>query len=168
MIVRKATVEDAALLSEVRKLQLIDEGIAPNCDIDAELDTFFKKWLVSKDFLQLIAEENGKLLSTAAIVYYDLPPSFTNKIGVRGYVLMYIQHRNTAEKVFQKCFLKKFLWTQSPGELKKSGSALQNLEDRFTKNLASYSRRAIWSLHLKINRRYKDVCRYREYQNQGR
>ena len=86
MIVRKATVEDAALLSEVRKLQLIDEGIAPDCDIDSELDAFFKKWLVSKDFLQLIAEENGKLLSTAAIVYYDLPPSFTNKIGVRGYV----------------------------------------------------------------------------------
>ena len=38
MIVRKATVEDAALLSEVRKLQLIDEGIAPDCDIDAELE----------------------------------------------------------------------------------------------------------------------------------
>ena len=86
MIIRKAEFEDAALLSEVRKLQLIDEGIAPDCDIDTELDAFFKKWLVSKDFLQLIAEENGKLLSTAAIVYYDLPPSFTNKIGVRGYI----------------------------------------------------------------------------------
>ena len=86
MIIRKATIEDAGLLSEVRKLQLIDEGISPDCDIDPELDAFFKKWLVSKDFLQLIAEENGKLLSTAAIVYYDLPPSFTNKIGVRGYI----------------------------------------------------------------------------------
>ena len=86
MIIRKATVEDAGLLSEVRKLQLIDEGISPDCDIDEELSAFFKKWLVSDDFLQLVAEENGKLLSTAAIVYYDLPPSFTNKIGVRGYI----------------------------------------------------------------------------------
>ena len=86
MIIRKAEFEDAGLLSEVRKLQLIDEGISPDCDIDPELDAFFKKWLISDDFLQLIAEENGKLLSTAAIVYYDLPPSFTNKIGVRGYI----------------------------------------------------------------------------------
>ena len=86
MIIRKAELKDAALLSETRKLQLIDEGIAPDCDIDSELDVFFKKWLVSKDFLQLIAEENGKLLSTAAVIYYDLPPSYTNKIGVRGYV----------------------------------------------------------------------------------
>ncbi len=86
MIIRKAELKDAALLSETRKLQLIDEGIAPDCDIDAELDVFFKKWLVSEDFLQLIAEEDGKLLSTAAVIYYDLPPSFTNKIGVRGYI----------------------------------------------------------------------------------
>ena len=86
MIIRKAELKDAALLSETRKLQLIDEGIAPDCDIDAELDVFFKKWLVSENFLQLIAEEDGKLLSTAAVIYYDLPPSFTNKIGVRGYI----------------------------------------------------------------------------------
>ena len=86
MIIRKAELKDAALLSETRKLQLIDEGIAPDCDIDSELDVFFKKWLVSEDFLQLIAEEDGKLLSTAAVIYYDLPPSFTNKIGLRGYI----------------------------------------------------------------------------------
>ena len=109
MIVRKATVEDAALLSEVRKLQLIDEGIAPNCDIDAELDTFFKKWLVSKDFLQLIAEENGKLLSTAAIVYYDLPPSFTNKIGVRGYVTNVYTAPEHRRKGLSKMLLEKLL-----------------------------------------------------------
>ncbi|MBQ7874452.1 MAG: GNAT family N-acetyltransferase [Oscillospiraceae bacterium] len=86
MLIRKATIEDASLLCEVRKLQLIDEGIKPDCDIDAELEAFFKKWLQSPDFIQLIAEEDGKLISTAAVIYYDLPPSFTNKIGVRGYV----------------------------------------------------------------------------------
>ena len=63
MIIRKAELKDAPLLSETRKLQLIDEGIAPDCDIDKELDAFFNKWLVSKDFLQLIAEEDGKLLT---------------------------------------------------------------------------------------------------------
>jgi hypothetical protein len=43
MIIRKAELKDAALLSETRKLQLIDEGIAPDCDIDSELENFFKK-----------------------------------------------------------------------------------------------------------------------------
>ena len=109
MIIRKAELKDAALLSETRKLQLIDEGIAPDCDIDSELDAFFKKWLVSKDFLQLIAEENGKLLSTAAIVYYDLPPSFTNKIGVRGYVTNVYTAPEHRRKGLSKMLLEKIL-----------------------------------------------------------
>ncbi len=86
MIVRKALPEDAKLLCEIRKLQLIDEGIEPNCNIDAELLDFFNKFLASGDLDQLIAEENGKLISTAAVIYYYLPPTYTNKIGIRGYV----------------------------------------------------------------------------------
>ncbi|MBQ6877808.1 MAG: GNAT family N-acetyltransferase [Oscillospiraceae bacterium] len=109
MIIRKATPEDAVLLSEIRKLQLIDEGIEPSCDIDEELFVFFKKWLASKDFLQLIAEENGKLLSTAAIVYYDLPPSFTNKIGVRGYVTNVYTAPQHRRKGLSKMLLEKIL-----------------------------------------------------------
>lgn len=109
MIIRKAELKDAALLSEVRKLQLIDEGIKPGCDIDPELDSFFKKWLVSDDFLQLIAEENGNLLSTAAIIYYDLPPSFTNKIGIRGYVTNVYTAPEHRRKGLSKMLLKKLL-----------------------------------------------------------
>ena len=109
MMIRKAELKDAALLSEVRKLQLIDEGIAPDCDIDEELDVFFKKWLVSKDYLQLIAEEDGKLLSTAAIIYYDLPPSYTNKIGVRGYVTNVYTAPEHREKGLAKMLLKKLI-----------------------------------------------------------
>ena len=109
MIVRKATVEDAVLLSEIRKLQLIDEGIEPDCDIDEELSAFFKKWLESNDFIQLIAEENGKLLSTAAVIYYDLPPSFTNKIGIRGYVTNVYTAPQHRRKGLSKMLLTKLL-----------------------------------------------------------
>lgn len=105
MNIRKATIDDAALLSEVRKLQLIDEGIKPDCDIDAELSAFFKKWLKSDDFIQLIAEEDKKLLSTAAIVYYDLPPSYTNKIGVRGYVTNVYTVPEHRRKGLSRCLL---------------------------------------------------------------
>lgn len=109
MIIRKATVNDAKLLSEVRKLQLIDEGIDPNCDIDSQLSAFFKKWLESEDFIQLIAEEDGKLLSTAAVIYYDLPPSFTNKIGVRGYVTNVYTAPEHRRKGLSKMLLTKLL-----------------------------------------------------------
>ena len=109
MIIRKATSDDAKLLSEVRKLQLIDESIDPNCDIDSELSAFFKKWLESKDFIQLIAEEDGKLLSTAAVIYYDLPPSFTNKIGVRGYVTNVYTAPEHRRKGLSKLLLTKLL-----------------------------------------------------------
>ena len=109
MIIRKATFDDAKLLSEVRKLQLIDEGIDPSCDIDAELSAFFKKWLESEDFIQLIAEEDGKLLSTAAVIYYDLPPSFTNKIGVRGYVTNVYTAPEHRRKGLSKLLLTKLL-----------------------------------------------------------
>ena len=109
MIIRKATADDAKLLSEVRKLQLIDEGIDPNCDIDSDLSAFFKKWLESEDFIQLIAEEDGKLLSTAAVIYYDLPPSFTNKIGVRGYVTNVYTAPEHRRKGLSKMLLTKLL-----------------------------------------------------------
>ena len=119
MIIRKAELKDAVLLSETRKLQLIDEGIAPDCDIDSELDVFFKKWLVSKDFLQLIAEEDGKLLSTAAVIYYDLPPSYTNKIGVRGYVTNVYTAPQHRRKGLSKMLLSELLKDAKKREIKK-------------------------------------------------
>ena len=149
MIVRKATVEDAALLSEVRKLQLIDEGIAPNCDIDAELDTFFKKWLVSKDFLQLIAEENGKLLSTAAIVYYDLPPSFTNKIGVRGYVTNVYTAPEHRRKGLSKILLEKILEDAKSRGIKKIWRGASNLGRPLYEKLGFIQQESYMELTLK-------------------
>ena len=119
MIIRKAELKDAALLSETRKLQLIDEGIAPDCDIDEELDVFFKKQLVSKDFLQLIAEEDGKLLSTAAVIYYDLPPSYTNKIGIRGYVTNVYTSPENRNKGLAKTLLKELLTDAKKRGIKK-------------------------------------------------
>lgn len=39
---RKATREDINLLMELRKFQLVDEGITADKDIDNELEDFFK------------------------------------------------------------------------------------------------------------------------------
>lgn len=40
---RKATVDDANLLMEWRKIQLVEEGIKADKDIDKELEAFFQK-----------------------------------------------------------------------------------------------------------------------------
>ena len=119
MIIRKASLEDASLLCKTRKLQLIDEGIEPNCDIDAELKAFFEKWLKSDDFIQLIAEEDGKLLSTAAVIYYDLPPSYTNKIGIRGYVTNVYTSPENRNKGLAKTLLKELLTDAKKRGIKK-------------------------------------------------
>lgn len=39
---RKATIDDINQLIDLRKKQLVDEGIDPGIDIDAELAIFFK------------------------------------------------------------------------------------------------------------------------------
>lgn len=41
MIYRKANICEIEQLSELRKRQLVDEGIEPNIDIDLELKAFF-------------------------------------------------------------------------------------------------------------------------------
>lgn len=40
---RRATIDDIEILVELRKRQLVDEGIVPNVDIDDELISFLEK-----------------------------------------------------------------------------------------------------------------------------
>lgn len=86
MNIRKATLDDAILLSKIRKQQLLDEGLSETRDMDGELEDFFKEKLVDHDFLQYIMEDNGTFVSTAAIIYYDFPPSYSNMTGKRAYL----------------------------------------------------------------------------------
>lgn len=83
---RKATVEDIHLLMELRKTQLVDEGIKADKDIDKELEAFFEKKFTDESLIQLIAMEQNEIIATGAIVIYDFPPSYTNKSGKKAYV----------------------------------------------------------------------------------
>lgn len=83
---RKATVEDVHLLMELRKIQLVDEGIKADKDIDKELEAFFQKNLAEESIIQWIVEEQNEIIATGAIVIYDFPPSYTNKSGRKAYV----------------------------------------------------------------------------------
>ncbi|GFP75617.1 GNAT family N-acetyltransferase [Clostridium fungisolvens] len=86
MIYRKANISEIEQLSELRKQQLIDEGIEPNIDIDEELKVFFHNKLNDGSLIQWVVEDHDEIIATAAIVFYEFPPTYTNKSGKKGYV----------------------------------------------------------------------------------
>jgi GNAT superfamily N-acetyltransferase len=83
---RKANQMDIHDLVALRKAQLIDEGIEPNQDIDEELIHFFNEKLQDGSLIQWIVVNQGSIVATGAIIFYDFPPSFTNKSGRKGYL----------------------------------------------------------------------------------
>lgn len=86
MVYKKATSEDTDKLVEIRKRQLIDEGIEPNINIDEELTGFFNQKLADDSLIEWIVEDNGEIIATAAIAFYQFPPTYTNKTGWKGYI----------------------------------------------------------------------------------
>jgi GNAT superfamily N-acetyltransferase len=83
---RKAEKGETGILAELRKKQLTDEGIAPDINIDGELARFFRDHMKDESMAEWVAEEDGRIVATAAVIFYDFPPSYSNKSGVKGYV----------------------------------------------------------------------------------
>lgn len=83
---RKATINDIEVLADLRKKQLMDEGIEANKDIDEELIRFFQQKLTDNSLVEWVVEDEGKIIATAAIVFYEFPPTYTNKSGIKGYI----------------------------------------------------------------------------------
>lgn len=83
---RKAELGDIPALMELRKKQLIDEGISPDQDIDGELFSFFTDKMKDGSLVEWVAQEDEKIVATAAVIFYAFPPSYTNKKGVKGYI----------------------------------------------------------------------------------
>ena len=83
---RTAELTDIVEISEIRKKQIQDEGQTPDIDIDEDLHRYFEKYMKSGELIEWVAEEEGRIIATAAVVFMDFPPSFTNKSGRTGYV----------------------------------------------------------------------------------
>lgn len=86
MLYRLATLSDMDQLIELRKNQLIDEGQSAEDLIDAELRHFFTKTLTNQSLVQWVIEEQDRFIATAGVLFYEFPPSFMNKDGLRAYV----------------------------------------------------------------------------------
>lgn len=83
---RKAKADEIDILIELRKKQLIDEGISPDKNIDDELKTFFHDKMENSTLIELVVEDKGEIIATGAVAFYDFPPSYTNKTGKKAYI----------------------------------------------------------------------------------
>lgn len=83
---KKATIEDVQTLVQLRKVQLCDEGQTPT-DIDEELTRYFTEQLQSAHFVQYVVEDDGTAIASGGIQFLQLPPSYVNKGGMRGYIM---------------------------------------------------------------------------------
>jgi ribosomal protein S18 acetylase RimI-like enzyme len=83
---RKANINDIDKLIDLRKRQLVDEGIEPNIDINSELNVFFHNKLSDGSLIQLLVEDNEDIIACGAIIYYEFPPTYTNKSGKKAYI----------------------------------------------------------------------------------
>ncbi|MFV0395261.1 MAG: GNAT family N-acetyltransferase [Coprobacillaceae bacterium] len=83
---RKTNKKDIPILMEMRKTQLIDEGGTPNEDINDGLIKFFNKRFDDQTLVQWVIEDNKEIVATAGIIFYELPPSYSNISGVKGYI----------------------------------------------------------------------------------
>ena len=83
---RIAAIQDIPVLCEIRKQQLIDEGIAPAADIDEELARFFEEKIKDGSLVEWLMEDHGTVIATAAVLFMEFPPTYTNPSGIRGYI----------------------------------------------------------------------------------
>ena len=86
MIYRKAIKSDIDILVELRKKQLIDEGFAPSTNIDFELKSFFEKTVEEGSLIEYVAVEDDNIIATGAVLFYNLPPSYSNTSGRIAYI----------------------------------------------------------------------------------
>ena len=70
---RICTKKDIPVMCEMRKQQLIQSGIDPKTDIDADLYRFFSDKLDDGSLVEWMLEENGEVVATAGILFIEFP-----------------------------------------------------------------------------------------------
>ena len=83
---RIGTKQDIPIMCQIRKQQLIDEGIDPTITIEKELLRYFEDKIGDGSLVEWLLEDKGRIIATAAIAFIEFPPTYTNKTGVKGYI----------------------------------------------------------------------------------
>ncbi|SUV06701.1 GCN5-like N-acetyltransferase [Priestia megaterium] len=116
---RKATVNETDQLIYLRKKQLVDEGIEPNQEIDTELKEFFTNKMSDGSLIEWIVEDNEEIIATGAIVFYEFPPTYTNKSGKKAYITnMYTRESYRGQGIATKLLTKLVAEAKTAGIIK--------------------------------------------------
>jgi len=116
---RKATVNEIDQLIYLRKKQLVDEGIEPNQEIDTELKEFFTNKMSDGSLVEWIVEDNDEIIATGAIVFYEFPPTYTNKSGKKADITnMYTKESYRGQGIATKLLTKLVAEAKTAGIIK--------------------------------------------------
>lgn len=78
------------VLVELRKQQLIDEGLPPipniDTNIDKQLADYFASAIADGSFVSWVMENDDEIIATSGLCFYSLPPNFSNTTGRTAYV----------------------------------------------------------------------------------
>jgi GNAT superfamily N-acetyltransferase len=83
---RLAVTNDVPLLVELRKRQLIDEGLPPISDIDKPLAEYFNSAMTYGSFISWVMENDGEIIATSGVCFYSLPPTYSDSTGRVAYI----------------------------------------------------------------------------------
>jgi len=86
MFKRKAELADVPTLVELRKQQLIDEGLPPISEINKQLTDYFASAIADGSLVSWVIENNGEIIATSGVCFYALPPTYANPTGNVAYI----------------------------------------------------------------------------------
>lgn len=116
---RKATVNEIDKLIYLRKKQLVDEEIEPNQEIDTELKEFFTNKMSDGSLIEWVVEDNDEIIATGAIIFFEFPPTYTNKSGKKAYITnMYTKESYRGQGIATKLLTKLVAEAKTAGIIK--------------------------------------------------
>lgn len=95
MLYRTADLSEIPVLIALRRRQLIDESIRDEgrqeeefetVDASAEMAAFFEKKMRDGSMIEWVAEEEGEIIATSAVLFYEFPPSLDYPNGMKAYI----------------------------------------------------------------------------------
>ena len=95
MLYRIAAPEEIPTLIELRRVQLIEESVNEEgrraeefdaIDISEQMADFFTRKMADGSMVEWVAEEDGEIIATSAVLFYEFPPSLDYPNGMKAYI----------------------------------------------------------------------------------
>ena len=105
IVFRRAGVQDIPALTQLRILQLLEEGAKPFVDLHAPLHSYYEKHLSDGSFIACLAENSNQIVAVGGISFVEKPPYFANPTGKIGLLSSMYTIKNNRRKGLAKQLL---------------------------------------------------------------